>query len=306
MFRVQHLQQGRGFRRRSLRSRSPVGSSQTRTVGPDTSARAIAHAVPDHRKFPWLVLGTIGKPHDLQGNRNILLAAARGQLGQQQRQFDIAFRAQHRHQVVELEHEADVVCAPARELPLESWSMRCRPTMIKPSSGGIGRPAARIDSFSAANSRAGAHTTWLRVQFYNLMPVLSAEGNVELPLLPDQAVLCAAQENVAVALQGRGLRSCQHKPRELSRWSGTAVSRSRARWCPTPQLLGLRRAHRGIWIARPPTKSRPAAGVEREHGKTIVIVTHDPKAAGFARRTLHLEKGQLLEQAADRHLRNSP
>src|SRR5881392_368390 len=38
--------------------------------------------------------------------------------------------------------------------------------------------------------------------------------------------------------------------------------------------------------------------LNREHGKTIVIVTHDPKAAGFARRTLHLEKGQLLEQAA--------
>jgi putative ABC transport system ATP-binding protein len=38
--------------------------------------------------------------------------------------------------------------------------------------------------------------------------------------------------------------------------------------------------------------------VDRRTGKTIVIVTHDPKAAGFARRTLHLEKGQLLEQAA--------
>jgi putative ABC transport system ATP-binding protein len=38
--------------------------------------------------------------------------------------------------------------------------------------------------------------------------------------------------------------------------------------------------------------------LNREHGKTIVMVTHDPKAAGFARRILHLEKGQLLEQAA--------
>src|SRR6266850_1590206 len=67
-------------------------------------------------QFPWLVLGTIGKPHDLQGNRDILLALRRGELGQQQRQFDIALRAQHRHQVVELEHEADVVRAPVCEL----------------------------------------------------------------------------------------------------------------------------------------------------------------------------------------------
>ena len=78
----------------------------------------------------------------------------------------------------------------------------------------------------------------------------------------------------------------------------SSASRSRARWCPT-RSCWCATSRPGTWIARPRTRSSGLLQVlNREHGKTIVMVTHDPKAAGFARRTLHLEKGQLLEQAA--------
>ena len=63
-----------------------------------------------------LVLGAVGETHHLQRDGDVLLALRGGQLGQQQRQLDVAFGGEHRHQVVELEHEADVVGAPVGEL----------------------------------------------------------------------------------------------------------------------------------------------------------------------------------------------
>ena len=115
-----------------------------------------------------------------------------------------------------------------------------------------------------------------------------------------QQALSAAQrrKNVAVALQVVGLADrAKHKPRELSGGQEQRVAIARA-LVSDPQLL----------VCDEPTGDldRKTADeilgllqvLNREHGKTIVIVTHDPKAAGFARRTLHLEKGQLLEQAA--------
>jgi putative ABC transport system ATP-binding protein len=103
---------------------------------------------------------------------------------------------------------------------------------------------------------------------------------------------------VAVALQVVGLADrARHKPRELSGGQEQRVAIARA-LVSDPQLL----------VCDEPTGDldRKTADeilgllqvLNREHGKTIVMVTHDPKAAEFARRTLHLEKGQLLEQAA--------
>src|SRR5207237_8924432 len=68
------------------------------------------------RQLPGLVIGAIGKADDLQRHRDILPALRSGEPGQEQRQLDVALGAEHRHQVVELEHEADVVCAPVCEL----------------------------------------------------------------------------------------------------------------------------------------------------------------------------------------------
>ena len=134
-------------------------------------------------------------------------------------------------------------------------------------------------------------------QLYNLLPVLTAERNVELPLLLTKLSSAQRRKNVAVALEVVGLADrAKHKPRELSGGQEQRVAIARA-LVSDPQLL----------VCDEPTGDldrRTADEIlgllqvlNREHGKTIVIVTHDPKAAEFARRILHLEKGQLLEQA---------
>ncbi|HXY95809.1 MAG TPA: ABC transporter ATP-binding protein [Steroidobacteraceae bacterium] len=169
----------------------------------------------------------------------------------------------------------------------------------KPTSGEITVGGKRIDQLGSgqlANWRA--HNVGFVFQFYNLMPVLSAEGNVELPLLLTKLSGAQRRKNVAVALEVVGLADrAKHKPRELSGGQEQRVAIARA-LVSDPQLL----------VCDEPTGDldRKTADeilgllqvLNREHGKTIVIVTHDPKAAEFARRTLHLEKGQLLEQAA--------
>jgi len=169
----------------------------------------------------------------------------------------------------------------------------------KPTSGEVLVGGARIDQLSSGQlARWRAHNVGFVFQFYNLMPVLSAEGNVELPLLLTRLTKAQRRKNVAVALEVVGLADrAKHKPRELSGGQEQRVAIARA-LVSDPQLL----------VCDEPTGDldRKTADeilgllqvLNKEHGKTIVIVTHDPKAAEFARRTLHLEKGQLLEQAA--------
>ena len=173
--------------------------------------------------------------------------------------------------------------------------------------GGLDQPTAgeitvgghRIDRLSSGDlARWRAHNVGFVFQFYNLMPVLTAEANVELPLLLTKLSAAQRKKNAAVALQVVGLADrAKHKPRELSGGQEQRVAIARV-LVSDPQLL----------VCDEPTGDldRKTADeilgllqvLNREHGKTIVIVTHDPKAAEFARRTLHLEKGQLLEQAA--------
>ena len=169
----------------------------------------------------------------------------------------------------------------------------------KPSSGEITVGGKRIDQLGSGQlAHWRAHNVGFVFQFYNLMPVLSAEGNVELPLLLTKLSAAQRRKNVAVALEVVGLADrAKHKPRELSGGQEQRVAIARA-LVSDPQLL----------VCDEPTGDldRKTADeilgllqvLNRDHGKTIVIVTHDPKAAEFARRTLHLEKGQLLEQAA--------
>ena len=100
-----------------VRSRSPVGSSQTRIVGSDTSARAMATRCcwpPDNS--PGLCLARSAEADDLERRLHARLALGARQRGQQQRQLDVALGRQHRHQVVELEHEAHVPRPPLGEI----------------------------------------------------------------------------------------------------------------------------------------------------------------------------------------------
>jgi putative ABC transport system ATP-binding protein len=169
----------------------------------------------------------------------------------------------------------------------------------QPTSGEIEVGGRRIDQLSSGQlAQWRAHNVGFVFQFYNLMPVLTAEGNVELPLLLTKLSGAQRRKNVAVALEIVGLADrAKHKPNELSGGQEQRVAIARA-LVSDPQLL----------VCDEPTGDldRKTADeilgllqvLNREHGKTIVMVTHDPKAAEFARRTLHLEKGQLLEQAA--------
>jgi putative ABC transport system ATP-binding protein len=169
----------------------------------------------------------------------------------------------------------------------------------QPTSGEINVGGSRIDKLpGGALAKWRANNVGFVFQFYNLMPVLTAEGNVELPLLLTRLSKAQRRKNVAVALQIVGLSDrAKHKPKELSGGQEQRVAIARA-LVSDPELL----------VCDEPTGDldRKTADeilgllqvLNREHGKTIVMVTHDPKAAEFARRVLHLEKGTLVEQAA--------
>jgi putative ABC transport system ATP-binding protein len=168
----------------------------------------------------------------------------------------------------------------------------------RPTSGQVVVGGQRIDQLSgSALARWRARNVGFIVQFYNLMPVLTAERNVELPLLLTNLSAAQRKKSVAVALEVVGLTDrARHKPKELSGGQEQRVAIARA-LVSDPTIL----------ICDEPTGDldRKTADeilgliqvLNRDHGKTIVMVTHDPKAAEFARRTLHLEKGQLLEQS---------
>ncbi len=168
----------------------------------------------------------------------------------------------------------------------------------RPTSGEVFVGGERIDRLTGGQlARWRARNVGFVFQFYNLMPVLTAERNVELPLLLTGLSAAQRRKSVAVALQVVGLEDrARHKPKELSGGQEQRVAIARA-LVSDPTIL----------ICDEPTGDLDRGTADeilgllqvlnREHGKTIVMVTHDPKAAEFARRTLHLEKGQLLEQA---------
>jgi putative ABC transport system ATP-binding protein len=130
-------------------------------------------------------------------------------------------------------------------------------------------------------------------QFYNLMPVLTAVENVELPLLLTGLDTRERREHAETALDMVGLMDrSEHYPSELSGGQQQRVAIARA-IITDPTLL----------VADEPTGDLDRKSAEdilclierlnRELGKTIVMVTHDPYAAGHARRLVHLEKGEL-------------
>ena len=168
----------------------------------------------------------------------------------------------------------------------------------QPSAGEIHVGGRRIDNLASGQlAQWRAHNVGFVFQLYNLMPVLSAERNVELPLLLTKLSSAERKKNVAVALQVVGLADrAKHKPKELSGGQEQRVAIARA-LVSDPQLL----------VCDEPTGDldRKTADeilgllqvLNRDHGKTIVMVTHDPRAAERANRTLHLEKGTLMEAA---------
>jgi putative ABC transport system ATP-binding protein len=133
---------------------------------------------------------------------------------------------------------------------------------------------------------------------YNLLPVLNAERNVELPLLLKSLSAADRRKRAQAALSLVGLSDrAKHKPRELSGGQEQRVGIARA-IVSDPTLL----------LCDEPTGDldRKAGdeildllqALNQQHGKTIIMVTHDPHAAARAKHTLHLNKGQLTIDAA--------
>ena len=167
-----------------------------------------------------------------------------------------------------------------------------------PTDGSLSVDGKRIDQMGEGQlARWRASNVGFVFQFYNLMPALSAQKNVELPLLLTKLSGSQRRKNAGIALQLVGLSDrASHKPSELSGGQQQRVAIARA-IVSDPTLL----------VCDEPTGDldRKTADeilallqtLNRSHGKTIVMVTHDPKAAEYASHTLHLDKGTLVESA---------
>ena len=169
----------------------------------------------------------------------------------------------------------------------------------RPSGGQVSVAGERLDRLSGSGlSRWRARHVGFIFQFYNLLPTLSAERNVELPLLLTSLSGAERRRKVAAALQLVGLADrAKHKPGELSGGQQQRIAIARA-LIADPTIL----------ICDEPTGDLDRHTAEeilgllqtlnRQYGKTIIMVTHDPKAASYASRALQVDKGQLVDGAA--------
>ena len=167
----------------------------------------------------------------------------------------------------------------------------------RPTKGTVSIAGERVDKLSDRKLAAWrARHIGFVFQLYNLLPVLTAERNVELPLLLTHLTRAQRKHHVTSALAIVGLlQRAKHYPRQLSGGEQQRVGIARA-VVTDPTLL----------LCDEPTGDldRKAGdeildllqGLNREHGKTIIMVTHDPHASARASRTVYLEKGQLSDQ----------
>jgi len=164
-----------------------------------------------------------------------------------------------------------------------------------PTGGEISVDNQRIDQLSsAALSRWRAHNVGFVFQFYNLLEHLSALKNVELPLLLTSLGGAERRRNAEIALTVVGLAErMTHKPKELSGGQQQRVAIARA-IVSDPTVLICDEPTGDLDRASADDVMRLLQALNREQGKTIVMVTHDPKAAEYARRRIHLDKGTLI------------
>jgi putative ABC transport system ATP-binding protein len=166
-----------------------------------------------------------------------------------------------------------------------------------PTSGAVSVGGERIDRLSGKKLAAWrARHIGLVFQFYNLLPVLSAERNVELPLLLTRLSGSQRKKHVDTALGVVGLsHRKKHYPRELS--GGEQQRVGIARGIVTDPTLLLCDEPTGDLDRKSGDEVLDLLGaLNREHGKTIIMVTHDPHAAARASRKLYLDKGRLSQE----------
>lgn len=169
----------------------------------------------------------------------------------------------------------------------------------QPSKGELTVAGARLDHLSGSKlAEWRGRNVGFIFQFYNLMPTLSAERNVEIPLLLTSLSAKERKQKVSAALELVGLTDRRkHKPNELSGGQQQRVAIARA-LVADPTLL----------VCDEPTGDLDRTTAEdilgllqvlnKRFGKSIIMVTHDPKAAEYASRQLHVDKGQLAENIA--------
>ncbi len=169
----------------------------------------------------------------------------------------------------------------------------------RPTSGTISFGGEQIDTFSESQlSKWRAANIGFIFQFYNLMPMLTAAQNVELPLLLTKLSKSQRKEHVKTALAIVELEDrAKFYPREMSGGQQQRVAIARA-FISDPKVL----------LCDEPTGDLDRKTAEeilkilqllaKDFGKTVIIVTHDPEAAKFADRQLHLDKGKFFERKA--------
>jgi putative ABC transport system ATP-binding protein len=168
----------------------------------------------------------------------------------------------------------------------------------RPSTGSVEVDGLAIDRLSNAELAKwrGAHVGFV-FQMYNLLPVLTAERNVELPLLLTRLSRSERLSHVHTALKLVGLADrMKHKPRELSGGQEQRVGIARA-IVTDPTLLLCDEPTGDLDRKSGDEILDLLQALNKQHGKTIVMVTHDPRAAERANRTLHLEKGRLERES---------
>ena len=163
-----------------------------------------------------------------------------------------------------------------------------------PTAGSIMVDGQRIDQLSSGElARWRAANVGFVFQFYNLLPVLSAQRNVELPLLLTNLSAAQRRKHAEIALTLVGLQDrARHKPKELSGGQEQRVAIARA-IVSDPTLLVCDEPTGDLDRATADEILTLLQMLNREHEKTVVMVTHDPKAAEYARRQIYLDKGTL-------------
>ncbi len=209
-------------------------------------------------------------------------------------------------QVIEVLHNLDLEVESGEFMALMGPSGSGKTTLLnliggldQPTEGEVVVAGEEIDRLSGGElARWRARHVGFVFQFYNLMPTLSAERNVELPLLLTSLSGVERMKRVAAALALVGLTDWRkHRPNELSGGQQQRVAIARA-IVADPTLL----------VCDEPTGDLDRETAEdvlgflqqlnRTQGKTIIMVTHDPKAASFASRIVNLDKGALVAAPA--------
>ena len=169
----------------------------------------------------------------------------------------------------------------------------------QPTRGSLDVGGVRLDTLSAGGlARWRAEQVGFVFQLYNLLPVLTAERNVELPLLLTSLSKAQRRKHVATALAVVGLSDrAKHYPRQLSGGQEQRVGIARA-IVTDPTILLCDEPTGDLDRKSGDEILDLLQALNAEHSKTIIMVTHDPHAAARAKRTLNLEKGELIEAGA--------